>query len=87
MLTLSDSISTDVLEINDNSVASGAAAVVFLTIALQYVTTEALLVREAKSARFAVALMVSYLVLAWLITFGVYHLAGVPVSLVGLIPA
>ena len=46
------------------TVASGAALVVFSTIALQCVSTVALLARETKSARFAVALMGGYLVLA-----------------------
>ena len=43
------------------TVASGTALVVFFTIALQCVSTVALLAREAKSARFAVALMAGYL--------------------------
>lgn len=60
---------------------------VFFTIALQYVSTVALIAREAKSARFAMALMVGYLVLAWLAAFGIYQLAGVPLDSVGLIPA
>ena len=59
------------------TVASGTALVVFFTIALQCVSTVALLAREAKSARFAVALMAGYLVLAWVAAFGVYQLAGV----------
>jgi len=54
--------------------------VVFFTIALQCVSTVALLAREAKSARFAVALMAGYLVLAWLAAFVVYQLAGVLLS-------
>ena len=62
------------------TVASGAALVVFFTIALQCVSTVALLAREAKSARFAVALMAGYLVLAWLAAFVVYQLAGVLLS-------
>ena len=62
------------------TVASGAALVVFFTIALQCVSTVALLAREAKSARFAMALMVGYLVLAWLVAFGVYRLTGVLLS-------
>ena len=62
------------------TVASGAALVVFVTIALQCVSTVALLAREAKSARFAVALMAGYLILAWLAAFGVYQLAGALLS-------
>ena len=62
------------------TVASGAALVVFFTIALQCVSTVALLAREAKSARFAVALMAGYLVLAWLAAFGLYQLVGVLLS-------
>jgi ferrous iron transport protein B len=62
------------------SIASGAALVVFFTIALQCVSTVALLAREAKSARFAVTLMVGYLVLAWLVALMVYTLAGVLLS-------
>ena len=58
------------------TVASGAALVVFFTIALQCVSTVALLAREAKSARFAVTLMGGYLVLAWCGAFGVYRLAN-----------
>ena len=46
------------------TVTSGAGLVVFFTIALQCVSALALLAREAKSARFAVALMAGYLVLA-----------------------
>jgi ferrous iron transport protein B len=62
------------------SIASGAALVVFFTIALQCVSTVALLAREAKSARFAVTLMAGYLVLAWLVALMVYTLAGVLLS-------
>ena len=62
------------------TVASGAALVVFFTIALQCVSTVALLAREAKSARFAVALMAGYLVFAWLAAFGLYQLVGVLLS-------
>lgn len=62
------------------SIASGAALVVFFTIALQCVSTVALLAREAKSARFAVTLMAGYLVLAWLAALMVYTLAGVLLS-------
>ena len=40
----------------------------------------ALIAREAKFARFAVALMAGYLVLAWLVAFGVYRLAIVLLS-------
>ena len=62
------------------TVASGAALVVFFTIALQCVSTVALLAREATSARFAVSLMAGYLVLAWLAAFGVFQLAGALLS-------
>ena len=58
------------------TVASGAALVVFFTIALQCVSTVTLLAREAKSARFAITLMGGYLVLAWCGAFGVYSLAN-----------
>lgn len=40
----------------------------------------ALLAREAKSSHFAVALMAGYLVVAWLVAFGVYQLAGALLS-------
>jgi len=56
--------------------ASGVALVVFFTIALQCVSTVALLAREAKSARFAVQLLLGYLVLAWLVAWLVYSLAS-----------
>ena len=62
------------------TVASGAALVVFFTIALQCVSTVALLAREAKSARFAVTLMGGYLVLAWCGAFAVYSLANALLS-------
>jgi ferrous iron transport protein B len=62
------------------TVASRAALVVFFTIALQCVSTVVLLAREAKFVRFAVALMAGYLVLAWLVAFGAYRLAGLLVS-------
>lgn len=62
------------------TVASGAALVVFFTIALQCVSTVALLAREAKSARFAVTLMGGYLVLAWCGAFAVYRLASALLS-------
>ncbi len=62
------------------TVASGAALVVFFTIALQCVSTVALLAREAKSARFAVTLMTGYLVLAWVAAFVVYNLAAALLS-------
>ena len=56
--------------------ASGIALVVFFTIALQCVSTVALLAREAKSVRFAVQLLLGYLVLAWLVAWLVYSLAS-----------
>lgn len=56
--------------------ASGIALVVFFTIALQCVSTVALLAREAKSARFAVQLLLGYLVLAWLVAWLVYSVAS-----------
>lgn len=56
--------------------ASGVALVVFFTVALQCVSTVALLAREAKSARFAVQLLLGYLVLAWLVAWLVYSLAS-----------
>ena len=57
--------------------ASGLAMVVFFTIALQCVSTVALLAREAKSWRFALKLLVGYLVLAWTVAWLVYSLASV----------
>ncbi|MEK9577167.1 MAG: hypothetical protein VW014_06280 [Halieaceae bacterium] len=36
----------------------------------------ALLARETNSSHFAVAPMAGYLVVAWLVAFGVYQLAG-----------
>ena len=54
---------------------SGAALMMFFTIALQCASAVALLGREAKSAHFAVALMAGYLVFAWLAVFGIYQLA------------
>lgn len=54
------------------SAASGVALVVFFTIALQCVSTVALLAREAKSARFAITLMVCYFVLAWIVAWLVF---------------
>ena len=62
------------------TVASGAALVVFFTIALQCVSTVARLAREPRSARFAVVLMAGYLVLAWLAALGVFQLAGALLS-------
>ena len=56
------------------SVASGAALVVFFTIALQCVSTLALLPREPKSARFAAIMMAAYLALAWVVAFGICRL-------------
>ena len=56
--------------------ASGVALVVFFTIALQCVSTVALLAREAKSTRFAVQLLLGYLVLAWLVAWLVYSLVS-----------
>ena len=70
----------DQITVSGLTVASGAALVVFFTIALQCVSTAALLAREAKSVRFAVALMAGYLVLAWLAAFGAYQLASVLLS-------
>ena len=57
-----------------HSVASGAALVVFFTIALQCVSTLALLPREAKPARFTEIMMAGYLALAWVVAFGIYLL-------------
>ena len=56
--------------------ASGLALVVFFTIALQCVSTVALLAREAKSSQFALKLLMGYLVLAWTIAWLVYSLAS-----------
>lgn len=57
--------------------ASGLALVVFFTIALQCVSTVALLASEAKSSLFALKLLTGYLVLAWLVAWLVYSLASV----------
>jgi len=56
--------------------ASGLALVVFFTIALQCVSTVALLAREAKSSEFALRLLMGYLVLAWTIAWLAYSLAS-----------
>jgi ferrous iron transport protein B len=56
--------------------ASGLALVVFFTIALQCVSTVALLAREAKSSQFALKLLMGYLVLAWTVAWLVYSLAS-----------
>lgn len=56
--------------------ASGAALVVFFTIALQCVSTVALLARESKSTGFAMRLLLSYLVLAWIAAFAVHGLVS-----------
>ena len=56
--------------------ASGLALVVFFTIALQCVSTVALLAREAKSSQFALKLLMGYLVLAWTIAWLAYSLAS-----------
>ena len=56
--------------------ASGLALVVFFTIALQCVSTVALLAREAKSSQFALKLLIGYLVLAWTVAWLVHSLAS-----------
>ena len=56
--------------------ASGLALVVFFTIALQCVSTVALLAREARSSQFALKLLTGYLVLAWTVAWLVYSLAS-----------
>jgi len=60
--------------------ASGLALVVFFTIALQCVSTVALLAREAKSSKFALKLLTCYLVLAWTVAWLVYTSATVFLS-------
>ena len=54
--------------------ASGVALMVFFTIALQCVSTVALLAREAKSSKFAVVMMGSYFLLAWIVALLCYWL-------------
>ena len=66
----------DQIEASGLTAASGVALVVFFTIALQCVSTVALLAREAKSTRFAVQLLLGYLVLAWLVAWLVYSLVS-----------
>jgi len=56
--------------------ASGLALVVFFTIALQCVSTVALLAREAKSSQFALKLLAGYMVLAWIAAWLVYLVAS-----------
>ena len=68
---LADQIATSGL-----TAASGLALVVFFTIALQCVSTVALLAREAKSSQFALKLLTGYLVLAWTVAWLVYSLAS-----------
>ena len=66
----------DQIAVSGLTAASGLALVVFFTIALQCVSTVALLAREAKSSRFALTLLFGYLVLAWIIAWLVYSLAS-----------
>ena len=54
--------------------SSGVALMVFFTIALQCVSTVALLAREAKSSKFAVVMMGSYFLLAWIVALLCYWL-------------
>ena len=54
---------------------AGLALIVFFTIALQCVSTVALLAREAKSSQFALKLLTGYLALAWIAAWLVYSLA------------
>lgn len=58
------------------TVSAGIGLVVFFTIALQCVSTVALLAREAKSSQFALKLLTGYLVLAWIAAWLVYSLAS-----------
>ena len=55
-------------------VASGIALLVFFAIALQCVSTVALLARESSSWKLATRMLVSYLVLAWVLSFLAYRL-------------
>lgn len=55
-------------------VASGIALLVFFAIALQCVSTVALLARESGSWKLALRMMASYLLLAWLLAFATYQL-------------
>lgn len=55
-------------------VASGIALLVFFAIALQCVSTVALLARESSSWKLATRMMASYLALAWVLSFIAYRL-------------
>ena len=66
----------DQIAASELTAASGLALVVFFTIALQCVSTVALLAREAKSSKFALTLLTGYLVLAWTVAWLAYTLAS-----------
>ncbi|MEL0163107.1 MAG: ferrous iron transporter B, partial [Halieaceae bacterium] len=55
---------------------SGLALLVFFAIALQCISTVAILAREANSWRLAVRMVVAYLCLAWLAAWCTFQIAA-----------
>jgi ferrous iron transport protein B len=74
-----DNMTPLVQQIQDSQLAvgSGLALLVFFAIALQCVSTVAILSKESGSATLALKMFVAYLLLAYAAALAIYHLAAV----------
>ena len=64
------------IQSSDLAIGSGLALLVFFAIALQCVSTVAILSKESGSGALAIKLFVGYLLLAYAVALAVYHLAA-----------
>ena len=66
----------DQIQASGLSIASGLSLLVFFAVALQCVSTVAVLAREAGSAKVAVRMLVCYLLAAYVLALTVFHITG-----------
>ena len=64
------------IQASDLSIGSGLALLVFFAIALQCVSTLAILAKESESRTLALKMFVGYLLLAYAAALSIFHLAG-----------
>lgn len=64
------------IQASDLSIGSGLALLVFFAIALQCVSTLAILAKESESRTLALKMFVAYLLLAYAAALAIFHLAG-----------
>ena len=64
------------IQSSDLAIGSGLALLVFFAIALQCVSTVAILSKESGSGALAIKLFVGYLLLAYAVALAIYHLAA-----------